>query len=71
MVRLLFFSEQEQNLIHFYSFSATATKQNKVCVWQGLKENTLFDFILRVVDGEKMPKDVGCPSKDVVSSSLC
>jgi hypothetical protein len=33
-----------------------------------LRENTIFDFILRTVEGSKMPKDTGCPNKDCVSS---
>lgn len=33
-----------------------------------LRGNTLFDFILRTVEGNKMPKDIGCPNKDCVSS---
>lgn len=33
-----------------------------------LGENTIFDFILTTVEGSKMPKDIGCPNKDCVSS---
>lgn len=35
----------------------------------GVLEKTLsLIFILRIVEGNKMPKDIGCPDKDGISS---
>lgn len=39
--------------------------KKKICVCgEGFRENMVFGFILRVVVGSKMAKDVGYPNKD-------